>query len=225
MTTTLDVGTFEPIVKGDGYDVSNEKTLGFDLATGTPKWSLNAEYLCGGVLAFLSTQVACQYGGIMSKPAIRSKDPSYKGLTIALIGFNASTGSVTWRAPVRNINALMNGNGLPFLDDTHVVVSLNNGQRALLDTSNGTTSPLSKDELLWCQNDPNYKVNVPRGYSYDSDRTSTPLYFGCTAAGTPSNKEPVTTPASVGTTVNGIFVWPSAGGLRTRVVGIPQSLA
>jgi hypothetical protein len=105
------------------------------------------------------------------------------------------------------------------------VVTLSDGQNALLDTSNGTTSPLSKGEILWCQSDPNYKVNVPSGDSYEAERTSTPLFYGCTANGRASEKEPVTTPDSVGFDVDGTFVWPAPGGLHERVVGLQQSIA
>jgi hypothetical protein len=225
-TVTLDIGTIEPIVKGNGYNVSKEKTLGINLATGAINWSLNAEYLCGGSLAFLSTQVACRYGGITSKPAVKNRTPSYRGLTISLVGLNPDTGAVTWSLPVRDVSALMNGDGLPFLDDTHVVVTLGDGQKALLDTSSGTTAPLSSGEIWWCQKYSSYTVSMPKGYSYAADRTSTPLYFGCTANGRSSAKEPDTTPENVGTTVNGVFIWPAPGGLlRTHVVGTPQSIA
>ena len=224
-TAALDIGSFEPIVKGNGYDVSNEKTMGIELATGDPVWSLNAEYDCGGSLFFVTSQVACQYGGVMRKPAIRNKTPSYSGLTIALIGLNASTGSVTWTVPVRNDDAIMNGDGLPFLDDTHAVVTLSDGQRALLNTSNGTTSRLAKGEIFWCEKDPSFKVNAPTGFSDEANRTSTSLYFGCTANGKSSTKVPKTTPASVGIKVDGIFAWPAPDGLRPRVVGTPQSFA
>jgi outer membrane protein assembly factor BamB len=224
-TATLDVGSFEPIVKGNGYDVSDEKTMGIDLATGNPVWSLTAEYDCGGSLFFVTSQVACQYGGVLRKPAVHGKTPSYKGLTIALTGFDASTGSVTWRVPVRNVSAIMNGAGLPFRDDTHVVVTLSNGHSALLNTSNGTMGRIAKGEIFWCEEDPTYKANAPTGYSYEANRTSTSLYFGCTANGKASKKVPNTTPESVGIKVDGIFAWPAPGGLRTRVVGIPQSIA
>ena len=224
-TETLNVGSIEPIVKGNGYDVSNEKTMGIDLATGAPKWSLNAEYDCGGTLYFVSSQVACQYGGVMSKPAVHGNYPSYKGLTVALIGLNADAGTVTWTVPVRNIDAIMNGDGLPFLDDTHVVVTLSSGQAALLDTADGTTSPLSTGEIFWCEKDPNFKVNAPKGFSDEASRTSTSLYFGCTANGKASTKLPRTTPDSVGVKVGGTFVWPSPSGLRMRAVSTPGSFA
>ena len=225
-TTTLDVGTIEPIVKGNGYNVSKEKTLGIDLATGATTWTLNDEYQCGGSLAYLSTQVACSYGGVTIKPAVKRKYPSYRGLTITLVGFNADTGAVTWKLPIRDVNSLMNGNGLPFLDDSHVVVTLDNGHKALLNTSDGTTAPLSSGQILWCQKYPNFTVTMPKGYSYDADRTSTPLYFGCTASGETAKKEPNTTPESVGTTVDGVFLWPAPGGvLKSRVIATPQTIA
>lgn len=175
-TATLNVGTIEPIVKGNGYDVSNEKTMGIDLATGDPRWSLNAEYDCGGSLYFISSQVACQYGGITSKPGSHGNFPSYTGLTIALIGLNADTGSVTWTVPVRNVDAIMNGDSLPFLDDTHVVITLADGQSALLNTADGTTSPLTAGEIFWCEKDPNYKVNAPKGFSDEADREYLALF-------------------------------------------------
>lgn len=223
-TTTLDVGTIEPIVKGNGYDVSKEKTLGINLATGAVAWSLDAEYQCGGYLSFLSTQIGCSYGGITSKPAVKGKTPSYRGLTISLLGFSVDTGAVTWTVPVRDIKALMNGDGLPFLDDTHVVVTLSDNQKALLDTSNGSTSAVNAGAIFWCQKEPNYTVHMPPGDSYYGDRASTSLYFGCTADGKPTVMEPATSPDSVGVTINGVFMWPSPGGqLRTRVIGTPES--
>jgi hypothetical protein len=224
-TTSLDVGTVEPIVKGNGYDVSDEKTLGINLNTGATAWSLAAEYQCGGSLAFLSTQVACTYGGVTSKPSNKKKAPSYSGLTVALVGFDPDTGAVSWKVPIADVKAIMNGDGLPFLDDTHVVVTLTTGKKALLDTSNGTTSSLSSGEVLWCQKEPSYKVSMPKGEAYFGHRFSTPLSFGCDANGMSTTKLPSTTPATVGVTVDGEFVWASPGGLRTRVVGTPQSFA
>ena len=224
-TSTLDVGSFGTIVKGNGYDVSNQKTMGIDMATGVPRWSLNAQYNCGGSLYFVTSQVACQYGGVMSKPANHGKAPSYQGLTVSLIGLNADTGSVTWTVPVNNVDAIMNGDGLPFLDDTHVVITLTDGKKALLNTDDGTTSPLAKGEVYWCEKDPDFKVNAPKGFSDEASRTSTSLYFGCTASGEASTKVPKTTPASVGIKIDGMFAWPAPGGLRTRAIGAPATFA
>jgi hypothetical protein len=78
---------------------------------------------------------------------------------------------------------------------------------------------------LWCQQNPNYTINVPKGLSYFADRTSTTLFYGCTGTGHASTSVPTTTPDSVGITVDGTFVWPGTHGLRTRVVGLQQSTA
>ncbi len=122
-------------------------------------------------------------------------------------------------------DAIMNGDGLPFLDDTHVVITLTDGKKALLNTDDGTTSPLAKGEVYWCEKDPDFKVNAPKGFSDEASRTSTSLYFGCTASGEASTKVPKTTPASVGITIDGMFAWPAPGGLRTRAIGAPATFA
>jgi hypothetical protein len=218
-TSTLDVGSLEPIVKGNGYDVTTEKTVGINQTSGDVEWSLPDEYTCGGSLWFLTTQVACSYGGITKKAGLKNKTPSYKGLSVSLVGFNPDTGAVTWTVPVLDVNALMDGNGLPFLDDTHVVITVSGNHKVLLDTSNGTTAPIPRGEIFWCEQNPDYKVQMPKEFSYLADRTSTPLDVGCTANGRTAAMYPRTSPDSVGTTVDGVFMWPSIGGqLHSRVV-------
>jgi hypothetical protein len=218
-TPTLEVGSIEPIVKGNGYNVSKEKMLGINQANGAVEWSLPDEYTCGGALWYLTSQVACSYGGVTSKAAVKNKPPSYKGLTVSLVGFNPDTGTVTWTVPILDVDALLNGDGLPYLDDTHVVVTLSGDHKVLLDTSNGSMAPIPRGQIFWCQKEPDYKVQMPKQYSSFADRTSTPIDFGCTANGRATATFPQTSPDSVGSTVDGVFVWPSLGGrLHARVL-------
>ncbi|HEX3795753.1 MAG TPA: hypothetical protein VHV57_14775 [Acidimicrobiales bacterium] len=216
---TLNIGSIEAIVKGNGYNVSVEKTLGFSVATGAVQWTLPDEFLCGGGIGFLESWVACHYGGVLKDKS----SSSLKKVTLTLEGFEPASGAVTWKLPVRDVQSLAYGEGVEFLDDTHLVVTAASGQPVLLNTDDGTTKPLSKGEVFWCQKNPNYKVTVPKGLGSESSRVSTSLYFGCTANGKPTTKVPAATPDNVGISLDGVFVWPTPDGLRSRAIGTPQS--
>lgn len=218
---TLNVGTVSPQQTGNSIDLGASKTEAFDTATGSLAWSIPGTYLCEGPLDFLTTQVTCQYSGVIHQPAREDQYPSMRHVTLKLAGFNPVSGAITWTLPVSDVTALSFGNGISFLNGTEVAVRLINDKMALLNTTTGVTTPLSEGQTLWCETMPMYKVNAPKG---STERSSEPFYFPCTSNGQASKKLPAVFPSSVGTTVNGVFIWPAPTGLRTHVVGRPQTI-
>jgi hypothetical protein len=221
----LNVGSVGTAQNGSTVNLGSYKTSGFTISTGTTQWTLLGDYQCMGLLAFLSTQVTCQYSGTVHYSKDSTQQPSLRGVTLRLVGFNPATGAVTWSQSVSNVASLSFGKGLSFLDGTKVVVRDMAGKRVLLNTLTGTTAPLKSSQILWCQKVPMYKVAATKGTPDGGKRTGQTLSFPCTTTGTPSATRPTSYPSTVGTTVNGVFVWPSPSGLRTHVVGEPSTTA
>jgi PQQ-like domain len=221
----LNVGSVGPQETGKSIDMGASKTEAFDTATGTLAWSIPGSYLCEGPLDFLTSQVTCEYSGTIHQPSHVGQYPSMRGVTLKLAGFNPASGAITWTLPISNVTSFSFGSGIRFLDGTEVSVQLLSGKEALLNTATGVTAPLSNGQALWCEKLPNYKVNVPKGTEGGGMRTSEPLYYPCSVNGKASTKLPTAFPSTVGATVNGVFIWPSPTGLRTHVVGAPQSVA
>lgn len=142
---------------------------------------------------------------------------------LKLAGFNPASGAIIWTLPVSDVTSLSFGNGISFLNGTDVAVRLMNNKSVLLNTTTGATTPLSNGLTLWCEKMPSYKVSVPKGSAGRAERISEPLYYPCTSHGETSTKLPAAFPSSVGTTIDGVFIWPSPTGLRTHTVGQPQT--
>ncbi len=222
---SLNVGSFGVKLSGNTMNMANNKTVGFSIATGATAWSIPGSYMCMGGLLFLTTQVTCEYSGVVREPTKGALYPSMNGVTLKLAGFNPTTGAITWTQPVKDVEAMTFGNGLSFEDGTQLVVLLPNGKQALLNTSTGTTAPLKGNTVLWCQKQPIFKIPAAKGTEGGGRRASAPVYFPCTPTGTPASKLPPSFPSTVGTIINGVFVWPSPSGLQTHTVGVPQSNA
>lgn len=95
-------------------------------------------------------------------------------------------------------------------------MTLPNGKQELLNTSTGAVTPLTDHAVLWCQKLPIYKVTALKGIEGGGMRQSAPVYFPCSVNGQATSKTPSSFPSTVGTLVNGYFVWPSPDGLQTR---------
>ena len=222
----LNVGSVAAVIDNGSINFGAQKTLGFDFATGSPQWSLAGAYQCMGPLAFLSTEVTCQYSGIVHYSKGSTKLPSLAGVTLTLAGFNPSSGVVNWTLPVSNVASLTFGNNLSFVDGTSLVVQeRKTGKDVVLNTSTGTTAPLKSNQILWCEKSPIYTVVAVKGSPGSGKRASAPVYYPCTTTGRPTAKLPSGFPDSVGATVNGVFVWPSPRGLATHVTGEPSTSA
>jgi hypothetical protein len=179
-----------------------------------------------GPLVFLSTQVTCQYSGTVHYSKGSTKLPSLTGVTLTLAGFNPSNGVVNWSLPVSNVASLTFGNNLSFVDGTSLVVQeKKTGRDVVLNTSTGTTTPLKSSQILWCEKTPIYAVVAVKGSVGSGKHASAPVYYPCTTTGKPTAKLPSGFPVSVGTTVNGVFVWTSPRGLATHVTGEPSTSA
>lgn len=221
---SLNVGSVAPVISNGSINFGAQKTLGFDFATGSPQWSLAGAYQCMGPLVFLSTQVTCQYSGTIHYSKGSTKLPSLKGVTLTLAGFNPSNGVVSWTLPVSNVASLTFGNNLSFVDGTSLVVQEKGSRKdVILNTSTGTTAPLKSSQILWCEKTPIYTVVAVKGSAGSGKHAGAPVYYPCTTTGKPTAKAPSGFPASVGATVNGVFVWTSPHGLATHVTGEPST--
>jgi hypothetical protein len=214
----LQVGTVASKGKGKVVDLSPYKTVGVLASNGDVTWSVPGAYECMGTLAMLTSQVTCQFTGSLTESTRHPLSPTLKGVTLKLKGFNPNSGATTWLLPVTNVKPLLLGMGIRFADTTHLLVSLKNGTSALLNTSSGTTSPVGDHQVLWCQTTKLFKVGIQSGSAIGAQRLSEPLSYPCNAHGKESTGTPKSFPTSVGTTINGVFVWASPEGLRTHSV-------
>lgn len=221
----LNVGSVGYQESGTTVNFADTETVGLDISTGATKWTLAGAYQCMGPLFFLSTQVTCQYSGTVHYPKHSTEPPPMRGVTLKLVGFNPANGAPTWSLPVSNVTSLTFGNGVSFLDDSHVVVRDMAGKTELLNTSNGTTASLKSSQILRCQKVPTYSVAATKGTPDGGKRTGETVFYPCTSMGKASSEPPPSYPSNVGTTVNGVFVWPAPSGLRTHVVGEPSTTA
>ena len=211
---STEVATVGPNAQDHSFGLDDAKTIGFSVGSGASRWSVGGQFQCGGALSFENPPFLCVTTGTLVHP----KDSnSYAGLSLVLEGFNPKTGATSWQVPVRDVGALENGS-TGFLDDSHVVVQLDNGRTALLDTNDGTTKPAAKGESVWCSNSPVYKVAVNSQVSSSHERSGVSQYFPCTANGQATSALPSSMPQSVGVTVDGVFLWPSPQGLARHAV-------
>jgi predicted aconitase with swiveling domain len=215
---SLNVGTVAPVSGGKTLDLAAFKTVGFSVANGAPQWTLPGSYQCMGPLAVLSTQVVCQYSGTAhySKPSPQST--SLKGVSLNLLGFNPSSGATSWSVRVSDVRTFVFGDGLQFIDGTHVMIQNAAGKIVVLDTSTGSTTSIKTSQVTWCQKIPTYRVVAIKGTPEGGMRGGSPVFFPCTTSGDPSAAAPPSSPSTIGTTMNGMFVWASPSGLRTHPV-------
>jgi len=220
---STEVGTAGAVNADHSMGLDDARTVGFALATGTATWSLAGQFQCGGSLGFETPPFDCVFKGDLAKPNQDTFPISYTGLHLSLQGFDASTGAVTWTLPVRNVDALVNGDAA-FLDDTHLVVQLDGGATVLLDTSNGTTSALGRHQVLWCSSSGLFKVNEDKDLNSAEQRVTGTRFYPC-VDGKATAALPASSPSSIGVTVDGVFLWPSPQGLSRRTVGSASGVA
>jgi hypothetical protein len=103
-----------------------------------------------------------------------------------------------------------------FADGTHLVVRLAGGQRVVLDVQSGTTSSPGAGEVFWCEQIPFYRVVTAPEAATSGKRVGEPVYQSCSSTGAPVGGTPTTMPSTVGTTINGMFIWPTPHGLKAE---------
>jgi hypothetical protein len=218
-----EVGTAGAINADHSDGLDDARTVGISLTSGGTQWSLPGQFQCGGSLGFLTPPFDCVFSGALARTHQRGSQ-SYAGLHLALQGFNTTTGAVSWTRPVRDVDALVNGD-TAFLDADHVMVSLSSGKRAILNVATGSTARLGRHEVLWCTHQSLFKVEENKDLNPSGRRPGAVEFSPCTADGSASSSLPTTTPSTVGVTVDGVFLWPSTRGLERRVVGEAQGSA
>jgi outer membrane protein assembly factor BamB len=206
----IDVGSVGYPTSGDKLYLDQFKTVGISVANGEVKWSHPGFYMCGGALQFLDTDVICDLSGTV----IEQKSLQLSGLGLTLEGLDSATGKIVWSLPTDGAQAVVEDAPEPFLDDQHLVVHLSSRKWALLDTANGQTTRVGAGGIFWCEDQPGYKLTAPEGATENGQRTSEPVFFGCTATGAPAKGLPSSQPASVGADIDGLFVWLTPTGLE-----------
>jgi hypothetical protein len=206
----LSIGSVGVAPNGSTTPLGESKTLGIKSADGSVAWSVPGLFLCGGGLQFLSDEVVCQYSG---RGTSNGQTSTVSG-GIVLRGLDPATGSLTWSRSVAEAKNLTVGQNVAFSDGTHVVVQTASGTRMLLDTSDGSLTPVSSSEVFWCEQTPLYKVNASTDGSTDGQRASAPVFTTCSASGARVDSRPRTAASSVGVSAGGYFVWPSTDGLH-----------
>ena len=210
-TNNLDIGTVgvEPVGKTES--LSEFENVGIDPNDGVVKWRAPGSIFCGGTLQFLLPLVNCRFTGVMS---FSGRTANFGRATLALAGISTSTGKPTWSQPVKDVQSLSTGTGIAFSDTSHVVVQTPGGDWKLLDVQNGQLSSISPHSVFWCEEIPSYQVAAIQGESGSGQRTSEPVYVGCTKTGKVTKDVPSTTPVTVGVAVDNVFIWPTPNGLR-----------
>jgi outer membrane protein assembly factor BamB len=214
-TDGLDVGTvgIEPVGKTES--LGDAETIGIASNSGVVKWRATGSIYCGGSLQFLLPLVNCKFTGVMS---FTSGTANFDRATLVLTGISGSTGKLTWSQPVKDIQSLSTGTGVPFSDTSHVVVETPGGDWKLLDVQNGQLSSILPNSAFWCEEIPSYQVVAIQGEAGSAHRTSEPVYVGCTKTGKVTSETPSTTPLTVGVSDDNVFIWPTPNGLRGRHV-------
>jgi hypothetical protein len=207
----LDIGSVGVAPSGNTEQMGNYKTVGISTSSGSVEWSVPGYYLCGGGLQFLTSDLVCRYTGSAHSTG---SSVTMSGVTLTLDGLNASLGATTWSEQVLNAQALSLGTNVAFTDGTHVVVQLPSSRRVVLNVENGSSSPVSDNEVFWCEQLPFYKVSTAQGASVNGTRASEPVFRACSASGAPVSGQPPTAPSTVGLNLDGKFIWPTATGLQ-----------
>jgi hypothetical protein len=211
VTGNLDIGSVGVAPVGDTEQLGGFKTVGISTSSGAVAWSLPGYFQCGGGLQFLTSDVLCRFTG---SAHAKGQSETMAGVGVTLEGFDSASGATTWSRQVLDPPALALGTNVAFADSTHLVVQLLSGKRVVLDVNNGTTAPVSDNEVFWCEQTPSYRIHTAPGASSDGKRVSEPLFRSCSATGAPVSSTPTTVPTTVGVSVGGRFVWPTPAGLK-----------
>ena len=210
----LDVGSIGADTSGPLDGLGASATVALSVRTGDLSWRTPGAYDCYGTLAFLRAPVLCRFSGTVPPLGTPGTLPKLTGLHLTLRGLDAATGRPTWSLAVNDGAALLATTNIAFLDATHVVVQRTDGARVVLDTATGTTAPAATGEVFWCERVPSYRVATAQGASVAGERTSSPVFSGCSAGGRATSAVPVTGSSLVGVEAGGTFVWPSPTGLH-----------
>ena len=206
----MNVGSVGVASTGNTTPLGEYKTIGIKSADGSVAWSVPGDFMCGGGLQVLATNVVCQYTG--------SAQSSGHALTfsggVVLRGLDPATGALTWSRSVGDPTALSTGQNVAFSDTSHLVVQMPNGRRMLLDTENGALAPVTSSQVFWCEQTPLYRVNASTDGAANGQRASTPVFTACASSGARVASRPTTAVPSVGVTADGNFIWPSTDGLH-----------
>ncbi len=204
-----------PGPNGETENLAADTTVAFRPGDGKRVWSDPGTFSCGGSFDILSPIVLCRFTGALHFTQNSTK-PRFENVTLTLEGFNATTGAITWRRPVQDFHALVQGLTVPFADSSHVVVAGPAGLE-VLDTVTGATAPGSKTASYWCEHLGMYTVvPFPGDYAH-GQRAAAPTFGACRASGSAIAGHPISQPATVGVRVAGMFVWPSASGLEAEL--------
>jgi hypothetical protein len=211
VNSQLDIGSVGVAPIGKTEPLDGFKTLGISTSTGSVVWSMPGYLFCGGALQFLTADILCQYVGSAHSNGTKETMP---GVKLTLEGLNPISGATTWTKQVQDAQALSLGTNIAFRDGTHIVVQPLVGKRVVLDVVDANITPVSANEVFWCEQVPTYKLNTPKGASEKGVRVSTPVFRACSADGKPVAGLPPTSPSTVGVSVDGLFIWPTPVGLQ-----------
>ncbi|MHB8680525.1 MAG: outer membrane protein assembly factor BamB family protein [Acidimicrobiales bacterium] len=205
---SLDVGTSGVQPQGTKEPLSAFKTIGIRMTDGAVQWSTPGAYQCFAVLQ-IDQPFVCRYTGTGT---YANGTLSTAGVTLTLQGLNLATGAVTWSHPVTDVQSLTTGNGVPIEDATHIVVTVG-GAPQLLDLQSGALAPVPVGAVFWCGTTQQLALNAPAGSLANGQRVGATFLAPCTASGAPATATPGHPASSIGISVDGLFVWPSANGL------------
>jgi len=206
----IDIGTISRAPSGNEINLGLDESIAVSARTGRVLWRTGGDYLCGGTLQFLASDVVCKWSGV----ATEGSSAPFQHLTLDLEGVSEATGAVTWSVPATDPATLALGNDLAFSDSTHVVVRSPGGKDTLLDTANGEQHDAAPGQIFWCQDMPTFKVPAAAGTPGGGQRSAQPVFNGCSASGKTVGGHPSTGWGVVGVEADGLVIWPTPSGLR-----------
>ena len=153
------IGT-APVEEPAPVDLSRNKTVALDDATGQVRWSNDGS----GVWCSSNLAIPAPLQGAFDRPAqpircrlvgtaVPGDEPTFEGLDVTLEGFDVSTGATTWAARLGDMPAILYGGGASAVVDDRTTAIRHGDTVEAIDLTDGTTGPVDPAEALGCSSE------------------------------------------------------------------------
>lgn len=209
---TLDVGSLGVAPSANKLNYGDFQTTGFSVASGASIWTDPGEYNCMGLTELLTDPVLCRFTGTLNVTSEATARASLAKLQVSLVGFDESTGEVTWQQAVTNARPFVGASPIVFASSDSLVVDTTSGYR-ILDVASGSLSAVPSQRTYWCVSTNPVTVTPPADYASGATREPTSRFVGCTDSGTTVSAMPTGQPSIAGVDAGGRFFYASPTGL------------
>jgi hypothetical protein len=141
------VMTLDHALSGNVEKLSQSLTVGVSSATGAVLWRDEGSFECGGVAVILGPYLCDETGTLTIKPG---KASALSKATATIEGVDPSTGRITWRFRVGDVEAFLGGSGVAVESGLSIVVPGLTGTPTLLNLDSGKATAVPVDTPLWC---------------------------------------------------------------------------